>query len=249
MADLTIAGSVAPCFPDQAEIYPVWPNVAVAQGQSLAFNSSGRAILGNATDTTGGGQQARGVAGEAAGSRQGVSCIVRGHVYGYNLSSLPFGQPIYLSDTPGALATTPGSVKTVQVGMVVPLSDGLNTPVLFLDFRRGWNEGWGSNASQVLTIGGGATGGTFTQTFNSQTTSAITYASTLTAATVQTALAGLSSIGAGNVTVRGNNGGPYYITFVGSLGLQQQPAITNGGAGSLTGGTPTIANTILSPGS
>lgn len=89
---------------------------------------------------------------------------------------------------------------------------------------------------QTVTIGGGATAGTFTLTFGGQTTGAITYPAT--AATVQTAFLALSSVGAGNAVVTGASGGPYTITFGGTL-LGPQGAVT-GSAGSLTGGTPTL---------
>lgn len=99
----------------------------------------------------------------------------------------------------------------------------------------------GTNDVQTLTIGGGATGGTFTLTFGGQTTAAITYSTGLTAATVQTAFALLSSVGNGNVAVTGTAGGPYTFTFQGALANSNVGPITTGGAGSLTGGSPTIA--------
>lgn len=86
---------------------------------------------------------------------------------------------------------------------------------------------------QTATITGGPTGGTFTLTFASQTTSALAYNST--AAQVQSALQALSSIGVGNVTVSGPAGGPYVITFAGTLAPGPQSAIT--ATPSLTGGT------------
>jgi hypothetical protein len=57
------------------------------------------------------------------------------------------------------------------------------------------------NERQQLTITGVPTGGTFTLTYNGQTTSAIAYDAN--AATVQAALAALSNIGVGNVAVTG----------------------------------------------
>lgn len=80
----------------------------------------------------------------------------------------------------------------------------------------------------VITLGNtittlaGTNGGTFTLTFtsqagqNAQTTSAIAY--NATAATVQTAIAALSNVGAGNVTVTGSAGGPYTIVFTKAIG-------------------------------
>lgn len=96
---------------------------------------------------------------------------------------------------------------------------------------------------QTATITGGPTGGTFTLTFSGQTTAAIAY--NAAAAAVQSALAALSTIGAGNVTVTGSAGGPYTVDFVGTLANTDVAAMTASGA-SLTGGTSpgvTIATT------
>jgi hypothetical protein len=71
------------------------------------------------------------------------------------------------------------------------------------------------------------TGGTFTLTFGANTTAALAY--NATTADVQTALAGLASIGAGNVTVGGNAGGPYTVTLrsnVASGTLSVTPSLT-----------------------
>lgn len=98
----------------------------------------------------------------------------------------------------------------------------------------------GINDVQVVTLTGGATGGTFTLTFGGQTTSALAF--NATGATVQTAFLALSSVGAGNATVTGSAGGPYTITFIGTLGSQSPGAVT-GSAASLTGGTPVLTVT------
>lgn len=90
------------------------------------------------------------------------------------------------------------------------------------------------NDVQTATITGGPTGGTFTLTFSGQTTSGLAF--NATGATVQTAFLALSSVGAGNATVTGGAGGPYVITFVGTLAGAARASIT-ASAGSLTGGT------------
>src|SRR2546430_63924 len=68
-----------------------------------------------------------------------------------------------------------------------------------------------TTAMQTVTITGAPTGGTFTLTIGGQTTAAIPY--NANAATVQAAVAALSSVGAGNVMVSGGPGpdGPYPI--------------------------------------
>lgn len=96
----------------------------------------------------------------------------------------------------------------------------------------------GVNAVQTVTIGGGPTGGTITLSYGGQTTAPIAY--NATAATVQAALAALTSInGLANVGVTGSPGGPYTVTFLGTLGIQPITTMTGSAAG-LTGGTPTL---------
>lgn len=93
---------------------------------------------------------------------------------------------------------------------------------------------------QTLTVIGGPTGGTFTITFGGQTTSGL--AATSTAAQIQTAFTGLSSVGANNATVAGSSGGPWVITFAGTLAAGAQSLITT--TSSLTGGTtPSVSVT------
>jgi len=94
----------------------------------------------------------------------------------------------------------------------------------------------GVNELQTLTITGSPTGGTFTLTFNGQTTSTIAY--NATAAAVQAALEALSTIGEGNVICGGGAlpGSPVTIRFVNDLGKQNVALITGDFSG-LTGGT------------
>lgn len=73
-------------------------------------------------------------------------------------------------------------------------------------------------ASEVQTLASSAaTAGTFTLSYGGQTTAALPYTATNTA--IQTALQGLSTIGAGNVTVTGGpaNSAPSIFTFAGTL--------------------------------
>lgn len=100
----------------------------------------------------------------------------------------------------------------------------------------------GVNDVQTVTVGGSPTGGTYTLTFGGQTTGAIAY--NAAASAVQTAFLALSSVGTGNATVTGSAGGPYTVTFVGTLGNSSRAVIT--ATASLTGGTSpgvTVAHT------
>jgi len=96
----------------------------------------------------------------------------------------------------------------------------------------------GVNDVQTVTISGTPTGGTFTLSFGGQTTSALAYNASSSA--VQTAFLALSSVGTGNAKVTGSAGGPYTVTFSGTLGNASRAVIT--AASSLTGGTsPAVA--------
>lgn len=90
------------------------------------------------------------------------------------------------------------------------------------------------NETQTVTLTGMPTGGTFTLTFDGDTTAAIAW--NATAGAVETALEALGSIGSGNANVSGSAGGPWTVEFAGSLGGANQPALTADAAG-LTGGS------------
>lgn len=94
-------------------------------------------------------------------------------------------------------------------------------------------------ALQNISLGN-ATGGTFTLTLGSATTSAIAYnAPASGTGSVQAALSALSSVGSGNVVVQGNAGGPYLVTFTNSLAGSAEPLLTVNAA-SLMGGAPQV---------
>lgn len=106
----------------------------------------------------------------------------------------------------------------------------------------------GVNEVQTITLDGAPTGGTFTLTFDGQTTSAIAY--NASAATVDAALEALSNIGSGDVTVAGSAGGPWTVTFGAAMAAVNQPQMTGNGA-SLTGGSSqsiTVAAEVASSG-
>ena len=95
----------------------------------------------------------------------------------------------------------------------------------------------GNNEVQTLTLAtAGTLGGTYTVAFGGVTSAAIAF--NATAATVQTALEAMASIGAGNVAVTGTtptaSGGVLTLTFQNLLGYADVPLATLG-VGSLTG--------------
>lgn len=93
----------------------------------------------------------------------------------------------------------------------------------------------GTSAVQSIQIEN-AVGGTFTITFNGQTTAPIAY--NAQASDVQNALAALSNIGTGNIGVASQPGVPstsfFVLYFQGALANAAQPVVTVN-AGSLTG--------------
>jgi hypothetical protein len=105
-----------------------------------------------------------------------------------------------------------------------------------------------SEEVQVLTVTGTPTGGTYTLTFNGQTTAAIPY--NATAAQVRTALEALSTIGAGNVTTAGgpHPGSAVTVTFAGTLANTNVAQLTANSAGLTGGTTPTVTPTTTTAG-
>ncbi len=105
----------------------------------------------------------------------------------------------------------------------------------------------GTAEVQTVTITGTPTGGTFTLTFDGQTTTALAY--NAAAAAVEAALIALSNIAPGQVAVTGGPGPgtPWVATFVSTMG--NVPQMTASGA-LLTGGTtPAVAVTTNTGGS
>ena len=93
---------------------------------------------------------------------------------------------------------------------------------------------------QTLSVSNNPTAGSFTLTFGGLTTAPIPF--NATNAQVQAALAGLATIGTGNVTC---SGGPLptpnvTITFAGQLAPGSQPPITANSTGLLGVGSPTV---------
>lgn len=103
---------------------------------------------------------------------------------------------------------------------------------------RGFLADQGTSAAQSIQIEN-ATGGTFTISFDGQTTAAIVY--NAGANVVQNALCALSNVGIGNLTVVENQGVPgslfYVATFGGELANAAQAMFTVSTA-SLTGAAP-----------
>jgi hypothetical protein len=106
----------------------------------------------------------------------------------------------------------------------------------------------GTNEVQTVTITGTPTGGTYTLTFDGQTTGPIVF--NATAAAVQTALEGLTNIDVGDVTAAGgpHPGTAITVTFQGQYAGTDVAQMTADDS-ALTGGTdPTVTVTTTTPG-
>jgi hypothetical protein len=99
----------------------------------------------------------------------------------------------------------------------------------------------GGDTNEVQTVTEGGSGLTsFTLTYAGQTTGSI--AAAATADDVHTALAALSNLDGDDVTVTGDAGGPFTVTFAGSLSgenIAQLTSTPTGGTGTVTVATST----------
>jgi hypothetical protein len=99
-----------------------------------------------------------------------------------------------------------------------------------------------TSAEQTVTLGGGATGGTFTLTFAGQRTVPIDYdAPAQGSGSVQAALEGLPAHL--EVDVEGPAGGPYTLYFDSSFSEEAVPLVEGDGSGLTPSGTVTVATT------
>lgn len=137
--------------------------------------------------------------------------------------------------------TLPGTLDADKVLTV--FSDGYAPSGLVLGIvtATGRYAPYAGTTDEVQTITEGGSGLTsFTLTYSGQTTASID--DQATAAQVQAALEALSNIAVGDVTVTGDAGGPYTVTFGGSLAntnVAEMTATPTGGTGTVTIATAT----------
>jgi metal-sulfur cluster biosynthetic enzyme len=101
----------------------------------------------------------------------------------------------------------------------------------------------GTNEQQGVTVE--AASGHFTLTFGAATTESLAFDAT--AAAVQTALEGLAGIGAGNVAVSGDAGGPWTVEFQGDLAAQNVDELVAASV-DLATGTPRVEVEVTAAG-
>ncbi|TRX43754.1 hypothetical protein [Corynebacterium guaraldiae] len=129
------------------------------------------------------------------------------------------------------MAFNDNAVFTASTGYVYvgPVGTAAPTPEQLADFDP---DTFGAKSSKV-TISGNPTGGTFTLTAGSSTTTPLKHDAT--AAAVQAALEKLSGIGSGGVAVSGSAKDGYTVSFIGE-NFGKDVKLTAAGE-SLTGGT------------
>jgi hypothetical protein len=104
-------------------------------------------------------------------------------------------------------------------------------------------ESCGVDEEQTVTVTD-ATDGTFTLTYSGQTTGNIAY--NAAAADVATALKALSNIGDSDVSVSGDAGGPWTVSFVGTLAYTNVAEMTADGTNLVgTGAAVAVATTVV----
>jgi hypothetical protein len=139
MADITVtAAQVGLVFPEKAEVYDFIAAATITAGQVVYQDSAGKANLADANGS--GTVQARGIALNGGGAGQAISVLKKGHVYGFTVSGVAYDDPVYLSNTAGALADAAGGTSVI-CGRVVSLTNGTTlTKVLHVEFD--WLRTW-----------------------------------------------------------------------------------------------------------
>lgn len=143
----------------------------------------------------------------------------------------------HINKTDKTSATSHGISYDVEGTVVAESGVDFSTNVAskFGDFIPYFDPSFISNETQIVTVGTN-TAGQFRLTFNTHQTADIAFGAT--AATVRTALEALTGVGAGQVAVVGNAGGPWEVTFTGTLGGAAQPLMTlQNGTTPLSGGS------------
>lgn len=141
------------------------------------------------------------------------------------------GDPFTLTFSGQTTADIAEAATPAQVQAALEALSNINPGDVFV-------SGHTTNEKQTITIGGGATSGTFPLTFDGETT-AVEISRNANAGLVKAALQSLPNIGQGGVAVAGPSGGPWVVEFTGPLAGQNINLLTSSPA-NLTGGTPTI---------
>lgn len=140
-----------------------------------------------------------------------------------------------------------GQVLSEQITLTAGPTDLAATPIDPDSVSIFVGSALSTNEVQTVTITGTPTGGTFTLTYDGQTTAGIAF--NANAAAVQTALEAISTIGIGNVLVAGGPGPgtAWTATFQGLFAGIDASTMTASSTGLTGGTTPTVAVTTTTP--
>jgi len=130
MAEVTkTTAKIGTVYSDRAEIAQHLSAVAITAGQAVTLNTAGKLVLADANDANA--NTFLGIALETVGAGQVCAVCVRGHVYGFDVSSLNAMSAVYVGDTAGMLDTVASVTKTLVAGYISALADG--TKVLLVN--------------------------------------------------------------------------------------------------------------------
>lgn len=119
-------------------------------------------------------------------------------------------------------------IKLLQIPAVYQNSwTNVASPTVAVSTLQG--GGGGFNEVQKVVIGGSPIGGTFSLIYSGNSTTPLLY--NANSSDVQTALAAVSGIGTGNISVSGQTGGPYFVSFIGSLANTNVVQMTSDASG------------------
>ena len=131
MAAVTVdTTQVAPVFADRSEIISVIAGESIDYGDPVFIQTTtGKLLLsdGAAAATA----KFAGYALSKGGAGQAIDVLKKGHLYGLAVSSLDYGDALYAADA-GGTGDVAGTVS-LQIGVVVPLTDNARTKVVYVD--------------------------------------------------------------------------------------------------------------------
>ena len=157
---------------------------------------------------------------------------IGGGIAAVNAADLPVtgvNPTAFINAIASALPTSLGATVTVpsQTATGFTIDYGVDSPVAVPTLGDYLGPGIAQNEVQTLTFSALAHGGSFTLSFDGDTTSPISCAHGLPcAAAVENALAALSDIGSGNVSVS-RDGLVYTVTFQGSMADTPEPLLAS----------------------
>lgn len=132
MADLDFTSAqVRRADPRFDVVFDLIAGVTIVAGQAVYVNSSGKAALADASAA--GTAVCVGIALEGGAAEQVIPVLYQGFVYGFDLSSLAYGDLVNVSDTAGDLDSGGAPTVAAPVGRVMPATDNGITKLLYVD--------------------------------------------------------------------------------------------------------------------